>query len=93
MAVLAEFSIVVVNAWFVPTSSESAGAGKIAMLAGTGKLVVVTALPLLQPGRLARSKTAVLPRIANLTAADLPIHPPRAHGYREASIAVGEFPV
>jgi hypothetical protein len=36
MGVLAELSMVVAKAWFVPISSESDGAGARAMLAGTG---------------------------------------------------------
>jgi hypothetical protein len=94
MAAFAEFCMVAVKPWFVPISSESEGAGAIVMLAGTGKLVVVTALPLLQPVRLASSRTAMLHQTPKMEPSDLPMHPLCARDrFRNAITPYGNFPV
>jgi hypothetical protein len=53
MGALLAFSGVAVNCWFVPNSMETLPGGLRVMIAGTAKVVVFTAVPLLQPPSLA----------------------------------------
>ena len=77
IAVLVEVKTLAVNDWFVPISMDRFGVGVMAMLAGTAKFVVLTALLLLHPTRPVARR--IERATANPTKPDLPMHPPRPH--------------
>jgi len=83
IAVLVEVKTLTVNDWFVPVSMDRFGVGVMAMLAGTAKFVVLTALLLPHPTRPATRRIGRA--TANPTKPDLPMHPPRPHARPRAS--------
>ena len=74
MVALAVSRMLVVSAATVPSSMERVGEGEMLMVPGTGKVVVFTALPLLQPV-IADKSTSVTAEARNVIAAEFRIQP------------------